>query len=259
MNPKVVLSFSYNGYHKKNYKILIDPVKHLQMLLAAIECANPNNKYEVIVSAINFDFGNMSKCEKKIALEIYKKTKLIVSKNNQEDHQIGAAISIAMAIEAAIALDSKYLIHLAEDILVCDDFVDYFIRNLSDCDYVGTHWMAKDKSMIKKTLNTQVFGCDIPRFNHFKINEYLTYGVHKNLEAKFFKILQDFGLKYKVGASVDNAFAYPENRVFRYQDEDLDSACIKLYDHCHDVSNFRKLAEERNVTWFEPDNVKFLL
>ena len=107
----LALSFSYNGTHHKSDRS-INPIEHLKMLIAAIDCANPKGEHDVIVSAICFDIWSMDQKERNIALEVYKRSRIVLSNSVQKNHQDGAATSIRMATEFAAATGKKYLIHL---------------------------------------------------------------------------------------------------------------------------------------------------
>lgn len=160
MNKKIAISFSYDGYHRKSNGP-IDSMKHLQMLIAAIDNANPNGEYAVIVSAIGFDIWSIpSEDERMLAWEVYRKADVVTVKNSPEDHQHGASRSIRMATEAAAAIKTEYLIHIAEDILLRPGAVDYFVKHLQQCDYVGSWWGNTDH----QSVNTQIFGCRVSSF-----------------------------------------------------------------------------------------------
>ena len=252
------LSFSYNGLHLKGGKYTqIDPMKHLKMLIAAIDCANPEGKCDVIVSAISFDFNNLSLEEKNLALKIYKKAK-VVSTKNKENHQNGAALSIKMAIEAAASINAKYLIHLAEDIIMSPDFIEYFEKHLSDCDYVGTHWFVKDLKKRTSTLNTQVFGCRVSSFFDENQKKSIIFQKEvKNIEIELYDSIISIGLKYKIGACEKNLFAYPDHRTVPYP-EGIGGGPL-LYEHTHDPDEFRKIIESRGVKWTENDKKPTML
>lgn len=238
----VALSFSYDGLHRKSNGWL-DPIKHLQMLIAAIDAANPKGEHDVIVSAISFDIWNMPEYERMLAWEVYKRARLVLSRNAVEEHQNGAAWAIRMATEGAAALGCEYLIHLAEDVLMANDFVEYFVKHLQDVDYVGTYW--KDK----ESLNTQVFACKVKSFADLASRRFIMpVEVNFNIEATLYKNLASMGLKYKVGANDDNIFAYPESRILPHEGHIGDSL---LYFHSHDADEFKEECRKRGVPWLE--------
>jgi hypothetical protein len=233
---KIALSFSYNGFHKKstaipNQFVVIDPIKHLQMLIAAIDCANPHDKYDVIVSAIGFNYGNMSKSERMLALEVHKRATIVVTRRNSQSHQIGAAIAIQMALEAATALNAEYLIHMAEDVIMCDpDFVEYFKKHLSDCDYVGSNWFTRDP---EKTLNTQVFGCRVSSFEDVFPCSII------EIEHQLYQSVISKGLRYKIG---EELYSFPECKFIPHVESEN-----KMYYHTHDPDEFMQIIENRNI------------
>lgn len=246
---QVALSFSYNGYHRKSTPGMapIDPIKHLQMLIAAIDNANPRREHDVIVSAIGFDIWSMPYEERMLGLEVYKRSKMVLSWNGPMSHQDGAACSIRMATEYAAAIGAKYMIHLAEDVLVAPDFVDYFLRHLADADYVGSHWIMMKAERRPISLNTQVFGCRIAAFVDFKRNRFVIPFTVTELETEIYKNIKAMGLKYKVGATAENLHLFPEGRAIPYAVYRGDDPV--LYEHTHDPDEFRKLFEARGGTW----------
>jgi len=238
----VALSFSYNGLHVKSKGVVLDPMEHLRMLIAAIDCANPKREHSVIVSAISFDPWAMPDEERELAWEVYKRAGLVLSKNAKEGHQSGAATSIRMATEGAAAIGATYLIHLAEDVVPAPDYVDYFLKHLEGHDYVGGYWIMNGPEKRRFSLATQVFGCRVEPFKHlmpFQVTE---------IEMEMYSQIQQRGLRYKVGATPTNLHAYPEGRVIPYPEGGRGP---KLYEHTHDPARFRRLVESRGVCWPE--------
>lgn len=242
------ISFSYNGYHQKSKGIILDPISHLQMLIAAIDCANPKGEHDVIVSAIGFDPWKMSLPERAYALEVYKRS-TVLSKNEKLGHQEGASTSIRMATEYASLAGYEYLIHMAEDVVMAPDFVDYFLRNLADADYVGAHWFMKDLYKRPYSLNTQVFGCRPNRFADLSKNIFIMPFQAKEIEMEMFSNIQKFGLRWKVGATPENLLLFPEGRSIPYPEARGNSPA--LYEHTHNPTEFRKWVENRGVKWLE--------
>lgn len=241
---RVALSFSYDGLHRKSNGWL-DPIKHLQMLIAAIDAANPNGEHDVIVSAISFDIWNMPEYERMLAWEVYKRARLVLSRNAAEGHQNGAAWSIRMATEGAAALGSEYLIHLAEDTLMIPDFVEYFLEQLEDTDYVGTYWLDTE------SLNTQVFGCRVKAFADLKKREFLmpVEGAFY-LEKQLYHAFKALGLRYKVGPKTKNAYSYPPSK--KLSNDTPEPACrSNFYFHTHDADKFKQKCKLRNIKWVE--------
>lgn len=248
----VALSFSYDGLHRKSNGWL-DPIKHLQMLIAAIDAANPKGEHDVIVSAISFDIWNMPEYERMLAWEVYKRARLVLSRNAAEGHQNGAAWAIRMATEGAAALGAEYLIHLAEDTLMIPDFVEYFVEQLEDTDYVGTYWLDTE------SLNTQVFGCRVKVFADLKKREFLmpVQGVFA-IEKQLYHSFKSLGLRYKVGPTTKNAYAYPPSK--KLVNDTPEPACrSNLYFHTHDADEFKQKCELRNIKWVECEEENELL
>jgi hypothetical protein len=242
---KVVLSFSYNGTHIKAPIIYgrgkrLNPIEHMQMLIAAIDCINPDQKYEVIVSALNFDMWRMNSQEKQYAMEIYRKARFVFDHPSRPDHHQGAGISINMSLHGALILKADSMIHLAEDVIMEPESVDYFCEYLKDYDYVGTHLpLGKYLPDGKESdyLNTQVFGCRPKTFYSKKIvpinGEHLERGMCTNIKKN--------NLKYAVG---NTPRLFPEEKL--------------MYFHTHDVKLFKSSVEKKGVKWFFSSENKFL-
>lgn len=245
----VVLSFSYNGHHCKSKGVVLDPIQHLQMLIAAIDCANPNGKHNVIVSAIGLDPWSMSLPERKYALEVYKRSTAVLSKNSNLGHQDGAATAIRMATEYSSVAGIEYMIHMAEDVMMAPDFVDYFVRQLADADYVGSHWIMKGIEKRPYSLNTQVFGCRPDKFADMKKELFVMPFYVKEIEIEMLSRIKGMGLRWKVGATPENLLLYPEGRTIPYPESRGDGPT--LYEHTHDPAIFRQWTEARGVKWFE--------
>jgi hypothetical protein len=64
---------------------------------------------------------------------LLKRARLVLSRNAVEEHQNGAAWAIRMATEGAAALGCEYLIHLAEDVLMANDFVEILCQTFTGC------------------------------------------------------------------------------------------------------------------------------
>ena len=241
----LALSFSYNGTHHKSDGS-INPIEHLKMLIAAIDCANPKGEHDVIVSAICFDIWNMDQRERNIALEVYKRARIVLSNSIQKNHQDGAATSIRMATEFAAATGKDYLIHLAEDIAVAPDFVEYFLKHLVDCDYVGTYWNMYPET----SFNTQVFGCRVSSFADLGKNNFImpfSIPAGSDIERQLYNNITSNKLIYKVGDQNSNyRFSYPDKRGCPH----LNSAPV-LFQHTHNSNNFRKIVEGYGVKWFD--------
>ena len=241
----LALSFSYNGTHHKSDRS-INPIEHLKMLIAAIDCANPKGEHDVIVSAICFDIWSMDQKERNIALEVYKRSRIVLSNSVQKNHQDGAATSIRMATEFAAATGKKYLIHLAEDIATAPDFIEYFLKHLADCDYVGSYWSMYPGS----SFNTQVFGCRVSSFANLKKNNFMmpfSIPRESDIERELYNNITSNKLIYKVGDSnKDYKFFYPDKRGCPH----LNGAPV-LFHHTHDPNVFRKIVEGYGVNWFD--------
>jgi len=246
---KIALSFSYNGSHRKSGYFNLNPIDHIQMLIGAIDCANQNNQCDVIVSALNFDPWNMSDLERNYALEVYKRSNIILSKNGFHEHQDGAASSIRMATEYAAAKGYEYLIHLAEDVVMASDFIEYFVRHLEDSDYVGAHWIMPDARHIKNSLTAQVFGCRPLKFADFNKNKFVMPYKVSVIEIEMLSNINAMKLKWKVGATEKNLTAYPEGRTIPYPQCRGDGPT--MYEHSHNPAEFRKMVEARGVVWCE--------
>lgn len=250
---KVVLSFSYNGSHKKNtvanenYITEIDPIVHMQMLIAAIDYVNPNGKYDVILSAINFDIWNLSKEQRLYGLEIYKRARFVFNWPFKSPHHTGSAKSILMSLEGSVSINADFMIHLAEDIAMEPETVDYFVQHLSDVDYVGSHWHIKKQE--SQFLNSQVFGCRPLAFLKHKIIPEHT----NSLERDIMTNIKNSGLRYKVG-ELDYPCYFPERRTLPHGDHRKFGK--PLYEHTHDPEKFRKLVENKGVKWPKLHKIK---
>lgn len=236
---KVVLSFSYNGSHLKSGgwggPSKISPVEHMQMLIAAIDCINPNKEHDVIVSALNLNLWSMKQEEKEYVMEIHKKSRFVFDFPHTASHHAGAGIAINMSLYGAVTLNADYMIHLAEDVIMRPDAIDYFCEYLKNNDYVGTTWPIAGRE--HEFFNTQVFGCKPKIFYQKKI----VPGNAKALEYEFCKNIKSNKLKYAIGKK---PFLFPEEKT--------------LYFHTHDPKVFKKNIEKLGVKWFRIPEKKFL-
>lgn len=223
----IALSFSYDGYHRKSSGP-IDSIKHLQMLLAAIDVANPNHEHAVIVSAIGFDIWAMpTEEERMLAWQVYQRARIVTVLHRAEDHQHGAAWAIRMATEAAAAIGAEYLVHLAEDILLAPDAIEYFVRELSDSDYVGTWWGNTNH----ESVNTQLFACRVSAMADLQLRRFVVDPANcsPHVEGMLWRRMREYELRIKVG----EAYTYPG----RSNDS--------LYFHSHDPEAFFAEYERR--------------
>lgn len=217
---RTALSFSYDGYHRKSSGP-IDPIQHLQMLIAAIDAANAQGTCDVIVTALGFDIWKMPTDEERIlAWEVYKKARIVIVRNHTEDHQHGAAWAIRMAMESAAAIGAEYLIHLAEDILMAPDAIEYFTEELEGYDYVGTWWGNTEF----QSLNTQLFACRVSAFADLQLRRFVVDPLNcwPHVEGMLWRRMNEFGLRFKVGVPYD----FPKRTL------------SEVYFHTHDPNTF---------------------
>lgn len=252
----IVLSFSYNGNHTKNpcgndsHISYIDPISHMQMLIAAIDCVNPKNEHTVIVSALNFNIWSMSKEQRQYALEIYKRATFVFDYPIRQGHHSGAGKSIRMSLEGATAINAKHMIHLAEDVVMTPDTVDYFVRHLKEADYVGSYWHISGRE--KEFLNTQVFGCN-PKV--FFEKDLIPEDAH-TLEGEMCSRIKSSRIKFLTGANDKYILFFPENRTLPHKwNRGFDYGEL-LYEHTHDPLLYRSLVEAKGVKWTEFTNKK---
>jgi hypothetical protein len=216
---KIAIAFSYDGYHRKSTGP-IHPIQHLQMLVAAINAANPNGEHAVIVAAMGFDIWAMpNEDERMLAWQVYERARIVTVLNRPEGHQHGAAWAIRMATEAAAAIGAEYLIHLAEDILLAPDAIEYFVRELADCDYVGTWWSNSNQ----ESVSSQLFACRVSAFADLILRRFIADpNCWPHVEGMLWRRMRESGLRIKVG----EGYSYPGRSM------------ESIYFHTHDPAAF---------------------
>lgn len=228
---RVAVSFSYNGYHVKSIDgtrtCTLDPIEHLKMLLAAIDNVTRQGQFDVIVSAIGFDPWTMpSEDERMLALEVYRRARVVVSRQPVESHQRGAMWVIRMAMETAAAIGAEYLLHMAEDVLLHEGTAQRLLGHLQEHDYVGSHWGDE------RSLNTQVFGCRVSSFVDLASRRFVVdpVAMREICEHHMGNRVRDHNLRWKVL-------------------EDWNIASDERYFHSHHPTQFRAEVERRGGVW----------
>lgn len=159
------LSFTFNGTHEKAERS-VDPLRHLQMLLAAIDWATSTGEYSVIVAANNLSVWDMPQAERTLMWEVYKRADIVTCREKHDGHYLGACWAARMATEAAAGLGAERLLFLAEDILLNKPATE-ILDEMGDADYIGSSW-GDDHS-----LSVQMFGCRVASFADLQSGSFL--------------------------------------------------------------------------------------
>jgi predicted O-methyltransferase YrrM len=193
MDNEVLIALSYCGSHQKS-NTTVRPREHMQCLLA---CLKQYKKYPLIISAIQF-FTNLRDDEERIlSWEIHKRAKIITTAENP-GHQPGAAWTIRLALEYAVAMGFEYLFFSADDIIFYNpDKVERTLARMKEQNlgYIGTVWE------VQESLNAQVFCIRVKDYasdlNNILFNAVDFHASRAPIEHYFYRITVKNKIKYE--------------------------------------------------------------
>lgn len=176
MAPKneTLIALAYTGDHHKMREGHIPQIPHQQMLIEAIKNVNPDDEFDVLVSANRFSVMDIvNDAERYHVWPVYTLANVISMRDNC-GHQAGQAWAIRGAVEYAKVKGYKTLFWSAEDILYDDPFmVRNAVKRMRDANavYVGRHW-GNDRE-----LDCQVFAADVQTLHDlFKPHDFVARG-----------------------------------------------------------------------------------
>lgn len=190
------VAVSYCGDHSKSTGH-IDGLKHTQMLRAVVEHYAPT--YPVLVTATAFSIPAIQDELTRLTAWHVTRNAKIVSLPNNPSHQAGAAWCILQALEFGFANGYEYMIFTADDVVMNPQHVEAVLGRLREgYDYVGDRWGGAGD-----TLNTQVFGCRVPKFlptfhGMRPYNPVEFQGAGMILEQYFWRIVHRAGMKFDI-------------------------------------------------------------
>ncbi len=158
MKSNTLVAVAYTGDHFKVREGHIPAIPHQEMLLEAIRNVNPDNEFEVLVSANAFSIMDIADDAQRYHVWQVCNLATILSMRVNHGHQMGQAWAIRQALEYAKVRGCRNMFWTAEDILYDDPFV---VRNniaemeANNAMYVGRYWGNEHE------LNCQVFGCNV--------------------------------------------------------------------------------------------------
>ncbi len=173
MKSDTLIALAYTGDHYKVREGHIPQIPHQEMLLTAIKNINPDNEFDVLVSANKFSIMDIANDTERYHIWKVVKLATVLSMRENHGHQMGQAWAIRQAIEYAKTIGYEYLFWSAEDILYDDPFIVrnsiIFLRN--GASYIGRYWGNPSE------LNCQVFGCRVSvMYNLFKPQDFAHRG-----------------------------------------------------------------------------------